>query len=99
MPVIHESPNKIRVDDFYCEECDRIETDVYWRRSEGDPKCECCGNTMKAIPGGCYHQDYIEKIQAKRPLSEKIVQDPLTEFCVKEGLRRRKERLAGTGKL
>jgi hypothetical protein len=95
--VVHESPNKLRRDDFRCPICGTIKQDVWYRRSEGLPTC--CDQAMVAMPGGNYQMSSEDWVASKRPSNINWKADPLTRQAVLKGIERRKQRLGGTGKL
>lgn len=95
--VVHESPNKLRRDDFRCTACGKIEKDYWYRRSEGLPTC--CDQEMVVVPGGSYQMSQEDWNAAHRPSNINWKADPATRAAVHKGLERRKRRLGGTGKL
>jgi len=86
--------------DVTCEVCGKQET-AFFKEDEPagseDGMPLCCDVAMIKRVGGRYHQDFIDRAREKRDPNLNFKPDPLTEACVNEGLRRRKERLGGTG--
>lgn len=81
--------------DYRCSICHKIEE---FFLTDGDPVPVCCEQPMVKVPGGAYRKDFAQEIRERRN-DQQLVDDPLTKFCVEEGLRRRRDRLAGTGRL
>jgi hypothetical protein len=87
----------LRYFDFECDVCGR-QTDELVRGEDEYPTC--CGQVMRKIVGKVnYHMNMEDHERAHRPSGIDWKADPLTKKCVEEGLRRRRERLGGTGKL
>ena len=83
---------------FRCSVCGEI-FDDYWKHEDDLPLH--CEQPAIRIFGGVYLESYTDMMRRTRPAGSLNgwKADPITRNAVLKGLERRKQRLAGTGKL
>ena len=84
---------------YECLECEHQFEELVWLDdpTPGCPKCEAKVKKLVSLPR--YHQSLGDWSDLKRGANADMKPDPLTKACVEEGLRRRRNRLGGTGSM
>ena len=86
----------IKMWDLKCAECG---TELIDEFVEDEEYPECCGLAMARVPGGAYHEHWVDRRRRKRNPNTDFTPDALTARTIMESLERRKKRLGGTGKM
>ena len=86
----------IKLWDLKCAECGEI---LYHEFVEDEQYPECCSRPMSKMPGGHYHENWIDRRRRKRNPNTNFKPDALTAATIREGEAKRKKRLGGTGKM